>query len=86
MSNIIQIVEKLDKYVFDDAIPLQSLGFRIVEDVLRDDDFDSLAEKYPELVEITNGSDLEWQASEQMRSEIRKVFDKLKKRVLTEST
>jgi len=84
MSNISQIIDKLDKFMGDDSLPLKDFGGRIIEDLVRDDDFGALVEKYPELNDIANGSDLEWQGDEQDRQKIRKTFDELKNRASTE--
>jgi len=88
MSTIVEIVKKLDEYVFDDTIPLDEIGTRIVHDVYLDEYFDDLVMEHPELGDFMDyGSDMEWQHSfwaTECLFRVRDLLTELKKKVADE--
>jgi len=75
----------MEEYIFDDTIPADAIGSKIIEDVMRDDDYDLLTKQYPELNRLAErASDMEYepgQYAEQGRNEIRRQFTTLKARI-----
>lgn len=82
MSDINTLVNKLERSINNESITASNLGTYIIEDLARDEDFDLLTERYPELEKIADiGNDMEYQSesyAEDGRLEVRRLFGSLK--------
>jgi hypothetical protein len=85
MSTVHEIIARIEKIANDTSLTTEQIGFGLIENIMRDDDYNELIKQYRELETLAErGSDLEYEkegVAELGVGEIKALLHELKTKV-----